>query len=75
MKYIKLKESIKLFINMMKHIDEPYKTELLKILELNISKDDVLAKLKLYVLSEPYFKQFHSEPAWLAYELVRTYLK
>ena len=56
-------------------IIEPYKTKIVDILTSKLSKDEILRNLKLYVLSEPYFKQLHSEPTWIAYELVRAKLK
>jgi hypothetical protein len=56
-------------------IKEPYKRKIVDILTSKLSKDEILRDLKLYVLSEPYFKQLHSEPTWIAYELVRTKLK
>ena len=62
-------------MNMIDTIKEPYKTKILEILNSKLSKEDILSKLKLYVLSDAYFKELHSEPTWLAYELVRTKLK
>jgi hypothetical protein len=62
-------------MNIMNTIQEPYKTKILEILNSKLSKDDILSKLKLYVLTNAYFKELYSEPTWLVYELVRTKLK
>lgn len=56
---------------MIDHIEEPYKGKVLEILNSNSDRDILLQKLKLYVLSEPYFKKLHTEPTWVAYEIVR----
>ena len=56
-------------------IKEPYKSSILEILNSDSDTDRVLHKLKVYMVSEPYFKEVISEPAWLAYEIHKQFNK
>tara|TARA_R110000803_G_scaffold8577_14_gene27451 strand:+ start:1447 stop:1647 length:201 start_codon:yes stop_codon:yes gene_type:complete len=54
-----------------KDFKQPYGARIVDILESNSNRESLLTELKLYVLNEPYFKQFHSEPTWVAYEIFK----
>jgi len=55
------------------YIDEPHRSKVVDILSQNIEKEDKLLQLKLYLISEPYFKHFTSEPAWLTREIYKDF--
>tara|TARA_B100001057_G_C22560136_1_gene836951 strand:- start:317 stop:502 length:186 start_codon:yes stop_codon:yes gene_type:complete len=57
------------------YIDEPYRTKVIEILSTDDNKESKYQKLKLYLISEPYFKHFTSEPAWLTKEIVNDFNK
>jgi len=40
------------------YIDEPYRTKVIEILSTDDNKESKYQKLKLYLISEPYFKHF-----------------
>ena len=57
------------------YIDEPYRTKVIEILSTDDSKESKYQKLKLYLISESYFKHFTSEPAWLTKEIINDFNK
>lgn len=54
-------------------IEEPYKSEILRILKDESSYDSKLSTLKIYMLTHDYFKTISVDAAWLAYEVVKSY--
>ena len=54
-----------------RNFEQPYRAKIETILENNSRREQLLSELKLYVLNEPYFKQFHNEPTWVAYEIFK----
>jgi hypothetical protein len=54
-------------------IKEPFKNRILEILKSESDSDARLRKLKVYMLTEDYFKSLNVDAAWLAYEINRTY--
>lgn len=56
-------------------IKEPYKSSILEILNSDSDSDRTFQKLKLYMVSEPYFKEVIDEPTWLAYEIHKQFNK
>lgn len=56
-------------------IKQPYKSSILEILNSDSDSDRTFQKLKLYMVSEPYFKEVIDEPAWLAYEIHKQFNK
>jgi len=56
-------------------IKEPYKSSILEILNSDSDSDRVFQKLKLYMVSESYFKEVIDEPTWLAYEIHKQFNK
>jgi hypothetical protein len=57
------------------YIDEPYRQTIIDILSADDSAESKQSKLKLYLISEPYFKHFTSEPAWLTKEIIKDFNK
>jgi len=57
------------------YIDEPYRTQIVEILSDNIDTELLYQKLKVYLISEPYFKHLISEPAWLTKEIIKDFKK
>ena len=55
------------------YIDEPYRTKIVEIL--STDDDKKISNLKLYLISESYFKHFTSEPAWLTKEIIKDFNK
>lgn len=56
-------------------IKEPYKSSIIEILNSDSDSDRVFQTLKLYMVSEPYFKEVIDEPTWLAYEIHKQFNK
>jgi hypothetical protein len=54
-------------------IDEPYRTEITKILSTNDTLENKQLALKLYLIGEPYFKHFASEPSYLTRSIINTF--
>jgi len=52
-------------------IKQPFKGEIEEIIKNSSTPDACINELKLYVLSESYFKTIHTEPTWVAYEIFR----
>jgi len=59
----------------LQYIDEPYRTEIVEILSDNADSEILYQRLKVYLISEPYFKHFTSEPAWLTKEIIKDFKK
>jgi len=57
------------------YIDEPYRQTIIDILSADDSDESKQSKLKLYLISEPYFKHFTSEPSWLTKEIIKDFNK
>jgi len=57
------------------YIEQPYRDKVIDILSTDDSDDTKQSKLKLYLISEPYFKHFTSEPAWLTKEIIKDFNK
>ena len=57
------------------YIDEPYRQKIVDILSADDTDEIKYQKLKLYLISEPYFKHFTSEPAWLTREIINDFNK
>tara|TARA_B100001287_G_C22174199_1_gene296140 strand:- start:20 stop:205 length:186 start_codon:yes stop_codon:yes gene_type:complete len=57
------------------YIDEPYRTKVIEILSSDDNDETKQLNLKLYLISEPYFKHFTSEPAWLTKEIINDFNK
>ena len=55
------------------YIDEPYRTKIVEILSTDDDKESKYQKLKLYLISESYFKHFTSEPSWLTKEIIKDF--
>lgn len=55
------------------YIDEPHRSEIVSILSQDIPDEDKLRLLKLYLISEPYFKHFSDEPSWLTREIFNDF--
>jgi len=56
-------------------IPEPYKSRIIEILKSSTKSGEVLHSLKLFLLTEEYFKEYDSDPAWLASQIYKQYLK
>jgi hypothetical protein len=57
------------------YIDEPYRTKIVDILSDTADSEILYQRLKVYLISEPYFKHFTSEPAWLTKEIIKDFKK
>jgi len=57
------------------YIDEPYRQKVIDILSTDDSADIKQSNLKLYLIGEPYFKHFTSEPSWLTREIIKDFNK
>ena len=57
------------------YIDEPYRGKVIDILSTDDTDEKKYLNLKLYLISEPYFKHFTSEPAWLTKEIINDFNK
>jgi len=57
------------------YIDEPYRTKIADILSDTADSEILYQRLKVYLISEPYFKHFTSEPAWLTKEIIKDFKK
>jgi hypothetical protein len=57
------------------YIDEPYRQEIIDILSTDKPNESKQLDLKLYLIGEPYFKQFTSEPTWLTKEIIQDFNK
>lgn len=55
------------------YIDEPHRSKVVDILSQNIGEENKLQQLKVYLVSEPYFKHMNSEPAWLTREIYKDF--
>ena len=55
------------------YIDEPHRTKVIEILSSSDSEEIKYQNLKLYLVSEPYFKHFTPEPAWLTKEIIKDF--
>jgi len=55
------------------YIDEPYQKKVTEILSSQKDDEGKYLELKLYLVSEPYFKHFTSEPAWLTKEIINDF--
>ena len=55
------------------YIDEPHRSKVVDILSQNLPDEDKLQRLKLYLISEPYFKHFSDEPSWLTREIFKDF--
>ena len=55
------------------YIDEPHRSKIVDILSQNLPDEDKLRLLKLYLISEPYFKHFSEEPTWLTREIFKDF--
>mgnify|MGYP001196011223 FL=1 len=55
------------------YIEEPYREKIINILSTDDSDEKKYQKLKLYLISEPYFKHFTSEPSWLTKEIIKDF--
>ncbi len=56
-------------------IPDPYKSKIINILKSSGEPDVILHNLKLYLLNEGYFKKYDSDPAWLASQIYKQYIK
>tara|TARA_B110000444_G_C18642179_1_gene502006 strand:+ start:337 stop:522 length:186 start_codon:yes stop_codon:yes gene_type:complete len=57
------------------YIEEPYRQKVIDILSTDKDDDNKFMELKLYLISEPYFKHFTSEPAWLTKDIINDFKK
>ena len=57
------------------YIDEPHQQKIIEILSNGKSDEAQRMELKLYLVREPYFKNFTSEPAWLVKEIINDFNK
>ena len=57
------------------YIDEPYQQKVIEILSSDKDVETKYSELKLYLVREPYFKNFTSEPAWLTKEIINDFNK
>jgi len=57
------------------YIDKPYRDNIIDILSNDDSDEQKQSALKIYLVGEPYFKHFTSEPAWLTKEIIRDFKK
>ena len=57
------------------YIDEPYRHKVIDILSTDEPLEKQTLNLKLYLIGEPYFKHFTSEPSWLTKEIIRDFNK
>lgn len=57
------------------YIDEPYRQKIVNILSTDDTDEIKYQKLKIYLISESYFKHFTSEPAWLTREIINDFNK
>ena len=57
------------------YIEEPYRQKVIDILSTDKDDDNKFMELKLYLISEPYFKHFASEPAWLTKDIINDFKK
>lgn len=55
------------------YIDEPYRQKIIDILSTDDTDDIKYQKLKIYLISEPHFKHFTSEPAWLTRQIIKDF--
>ena len=57
------------------YIEEPYRQKVIDILSTDKDKDSKFMELKLYLIGEPYFNHFTSEPSWLTKEIINDFKK
>jgi len=55
------------------YIEEPYREKITNILSTDDTDETKFRNLKLYLIGEPYFKNFTSEPAWLTKEIINDF--
>jgi hypothetical protein len=54
-------------------IKQPFKDKILEILKSEGNSESRLLKLKMYMLTEDYFKSLNVDAAWLAYEINKNH--
>ena len=57
------------------YIEEAYRQKIIDIISTDDNDEKKYLNLKLYLISEPYFKHFTSEPAWLTKEIIKDFKK
>jgi|TARA_B110000444_G_C18634169_1_gene498315 hypothetical protein len=57
------------------YIEQPYRDKVIEILSSTDNKESIQLTLKLYLLSEDYFKKFSSEPTWLTKDIINDFKK
>jgi len=54
-------------------IKQPFKDKILEILKSEGNSESRLLKLKIYMLTEDYFKSLNVDAGWLAYEINKNH--
>jgi hypothetical protein len=57
------------------YLKESHRIRVINILSKNISDEDKLRLLKVHLVSEPYFRTFGYDPAWLTRRIFEDFKK
>lgn len=57
------------------YLEESHRTQVVDILSKDISDEDKLRLLKVHLISDPYYRTFGYEPAWLTRRIFDDFKK